>query len=350
MIHKIPAHLVERIIQEIAEGVQIGSKGGRLYVNARCPVCGDSKKCKRKKRFHIHENDDWYNVTCYNCGLNTNFQTMIKDFFPEYYDQINLVSHQNVKDYLESNFFQEKKTVNNEYADDHEKADKMIRAFLSKACIPLNIQSETPTYEKLRKYAVKKLKHRLIKQSIIDNMYFCVKGKYIWRVIIPFYNNHGQIYFFQGRDINPVTPSELRYKSCAIKDLEIHNKVYNYYTVNPDKTVYICEGLIDSMFIENSIALCNANIKGELTRHIKRDFPNRVWCLDNPWIDNTGRERTLQLLEQNEKCLVFPSKYKKIKDINDLAIKMKVDIIDRQFINENIFNGIYDVNKYKLVF
>ena len=67
-------------------------------------------------------------------------------------------------------------------------------------------------------------------------------------MIIPYYDNDNKIYFYEGRALINIEPKYL----SRVGD---YNNIYNYYTVDKNKIVTVLEGVIDSLFIENSISL-----------------------------------------------------------------------------------------------
>ena len=70
------------------------------------------------------------------------------------------------------------------------------------------------------------------------------------RLIIPFYDTTGKIFAFQGRAFGKEQP-----KYLTIKLDENKQKVYGLDKVSFQKPIYITEGLIDSLFIDNCLLL-----------------------------------------------------------------------------------------------
>jgi hypothetical protein len=347
---KYPKHAVEGLIKRIVQNATTLQKSsGKLVMNGRCPICGDSKKSKSKKRFWLHEDDDWYAITCYNCDLRTNLTALLKTYFPQEYEEMKGYL---IEEFKSGNMFRHKTSVSSKVEN---KPSNEIHIFLSEFfalnCLKLNKPvRNNALHEKLRKFAIKKMQERNIKEKFWKNFYFCYKGKYQWRVIIPFFDNNNLMYYFQARDINPNSTEETQKYITASFD-ELHfpdNRIYNYYNVDKEHPVFICEGLIDSLFLDNSIALCNANITGMNAEIIRNNFSNRIWIMDNPRKDNTGYLRILSLLEMGEKCFVIPKEYEDCKDLNDIALKLNVNILDDTLILNNIYHGSIDLAKFKI--
>lgn len=346
---KYPRYAVESLIKRIIEQAEVVHKGhGRLVMNGRCPVCGDSKKSKNKKRFWVHEDDDWYAVTCYNCELRTNLVSLLKTHYPEEYEDMKLYC---IEEIQSGNAFKEsarsKKKENKPSSELH----VFLCEFFDTHCIKLSKPCRhNKLHEKLRKFAVEKMEARNIKEKFWKDFYFCYKGKYKWRVIIPFRDENGLLYYFQGRDINPKSaPDTQKYLTSSFDGIKFpDNRMYNYYGVDETETVYACEGLLDSLFIDNALALCNANITGVNADLIKSKYRDRIWVLDNPWMDKTGYERALSLLEDGETCFIMPKDFRDCKDINDVALKMGVKKVPTQFIHDHTYSGSMDMMKLKV--
>lgn len=143
-------------------------------------------------------------------------------------------------------------------------------------------------------------------------------GKLSDRIIIPFDNPKGQIYFFQARTLGNGIPKYLN----AVSTLR---PIYNYYEADFDKPVMIVEGPIDSLFLENSIALLGTKYNDELLAPIKQKY----FIFDN---DSAGRTEAIKQLEKGEYVFLwkkFIRNFVFVKDkvdINNLAVLLKKEL------------------------
>jgi len=135
-----------------------------------------------------------------------------------------------------------------------------------------------------RKEALNYLKKRGITQEIIDKFQIgiCIDGEYGGRIIVPSFNKKGDLNFFVSRSWNP--KSRLKYKNPeAPKDFLI----FNESLIDWKKDIYIVEGVFDSFFLENSIALLgkfiNDNLWEKLYDKAKKDI---IICLDGDAFDD----------------------------------------------------------------
>ena len=78
------------------------------------------------------------------------------------------------------------------------------------------------------------------------------------RIVIPFFNSHGDVVAVQGRAINFKDEENARQtaKYITIKaDKSIDRLWYGLWRANTKKRVYVVEGPIDSLFLENAVAM-----------------------------------------------------------------------------------------------
>lgn len=349
---KFPHHIIESIFFEIIElATTVRKTSGKTVLRGRCPVCGDSQTHKYKTRFYCLEGPKHWAVICHNCGLSMSFLPFLKEHFP---DKANMLT-MSCFDMIKSGemFSRSKKFYKEEKIKPNQRIHNYLTAYFHRNCLKLDEKCEDPDKEKLRKYALSCMLKRKIPKYYIKQFFFCFRGLYNWRIIIPFIDGHGCYYNFQARDIHP-HPDEKRldkkYIFANFRDIELpSDKIYRQYQVSKTRTVYICEGIIDCMHIENAISLCNANVTGDKAELIRKEYPDRVWILDSPWTDKTGYERTVKLLEMGEKCFIIPENINGVvvKDINDIAKALNTETIKHDYINSNVISGKIAIMKLK---
>jgi transcription elongation factor Elf1 len=280
-----------------------------LY-NFRCPYCGDSQRHKSKARGYIYKLKNDHNYKCHNCGISRTFTNFLKDFDVVLYDQYVMERYKSGITGKNSNTpnpnFQFEKTV-----------------FEKKHKINLPTIAELNTEHPAKVY----LQDRKIPDKFLNQLYYCEnfkkwtnEQKYTFestdkdepRIIIPLTNN-GEIIGFQGRSLNK--NSKIKYITIILD--ENQPKIYGLDNIDWKKTVYITEGPIDSMFINNAIAMVGADIdKMFLLSNLDVDF---VIVYDN-------EKRNKQIVERMEKAIdlklpivIWPSNVNE-KDINDMVL------------------------------
>jgi transcription elongation factor Elf1 len=296
-----------------------------LYV-FRCPYCGDSVKNKNRTRGYIYKLKNDHNFKCHNCGVSRTFTNFLKDQDPALYDQYVMERYKSGLTGMASN------TPNPVF--------KSSKPIFSKKDFDLPRISELNNEHPARVY----LENRKIPKEYLRELYFCEnfkewtnKQKHTFdstqkdesRVIIPLKNN-GKIFGFQGRSLDKF--SKVKYITVILDDTQ--PKIYGLDKVNFDKDVYVVEGPIDSMFIENSIAMVGADLDREF--FLSKPKTNFIMVYDN-------EKRNKQIVNRMEKVIdaKFPiviwNKDIEEKDINDMFLAgMNV----KNLIESNVYRGL----------
>jgi len=188
----------------------------------------------------------------------------------------------------------------------------------------------TPLFAK----AIRVCVERKIPEEVWEKWFVSTGGMYHDRLIIPFYDDKNKIYNYQGRALyNEMTPKYLTRKGE-------HNCIYNYYKVDKNKPVIVFEGIIDSLCVTNSIAICGANKDVDLS-----EFKEIYYLLDN---DKTGKKVSIKLL-QEENYVFLWEKFKKdvkidVKDLNELCVKMNKTFTFeelKQYFSKSLYDKVF---------
>ena len=168
----------------------------------------------------------------------------------------------------------------------------------------------------------------------------CNRPKTLWvslkdpihknRLVIPFYDEFGDIVFYQSRTVFPTEklPKYLS-KSGSEKTL------FNLNNIDSElDTLFIFEGPIDACFVRNGVAV--AGIQESYSSYTQKQkdqlasFPlhDKTWVLDSQWQDKAAKIKTKKLAEQGESVFIWPEKYgKQFKDFNDMAIALDTNVL-----------------------
>jgi DNA primase len=128
-------------------------------------------------------------------------------------------------------------------------SDENIQISLPSEFIPLSKNNSTKQYYN---YAKQYLKDRGITDEIIKeyNIGYAYEGKYKNRIIIPSYDEYGDLNFFVSRSFRKwIKPKYLN------PDVEKQNIVFNENRINFDATIYLVEGPFDHIVTPNSLCL-----------------------------------------------------------------------------------------------
>lgn len=255
---------------------------------------------------------------CHNCNVSMPVEKWIKDYFPS-----------NYKMYIQEVLSYDNRIIEKEKPVENKSEIKKIEKHNTKFFVPI-LKGQGILFEK----SISLCKKRKIPESIWKKFFVAVGGSFKNRMIIPFFDDKENIYFYQGRALY----SWLDPKYLSRKGNEL-NAVYNYYLVNNAKPIICVEGPIDSMFINNSIAVSGLRVN-DVSLH------GKYFLLDN---DKAGKAKSIKLLKNGE-CVFLWKKYlkdlglyKNPKDINDLILMIdKNDKFTFEELKPYFSNSIYD--------
>jgi len=132
------------------------------------------------------------------------------------------------------------------------------------------------------------------------------------RLLIPFFDKEKRLHAYQGRALGN---SKVKYITIILDDSV--PKVYGLDSVNFDKTTYVFEGPIDSMFIPNSIATAGGDLVSAIGT--LNDKQNLVIVYDNePRSKDTVKKLDKAIMQGYSVC-IWPDNLEH-KDINDMVI------------------------------
>lgn len=121
------------------------------------------------------------------------------------------------------------------------------------------------------------LKSRNITELMIQiyGIGFCYGGDYANRIIIPSHDEEGRLNYFVGRSYlkNPWS----KYKN---PEVDKETLVWNEHLINWDETVYIVEGVFDSIFKPNSIPMLGKYMTNKLFNCLYDNAKRVVLVLD----------------------------------------------------------------------
>lgn len=284
------------------------------HFHARCPLCGDSKKSSRKKRFHL----DWHNGNpgyhCFNCGRTGSFLKL--------YVAIKGVSEaQAKKELFKYDSERIKKSLTREKPKEEKPAELKSYNYILDSCMSEDSKSIRSGY--LRGVIASFRRERQIPSEY--KLYYCFEGRYKNRIIVPVFKGNDIIYF-QGRRM-PGSSLEPKYLNPSTeKQIIIHNEEH----FDRDKYIIVTEGLIDAFMIGDQGTSC-------LGKEISSPFLEILFSLTDKGViialdnDEDGGKSLNKFLEKNEykgRCRYFlmPNKYKyHCKDANDIKTKYNIE-------------------------
>ena len=285
-----------------------------LY-NFSCPVCGDSQKKKTKARGYLYRVKDMMLYRCHNCGLSTTFGKLLERVDSDQYKRYVLARYSNGESKHTIHDEPEFKTVvikQTTLLDTVKTVSRLssehpVRKYLKQRKIPDAYWDELRLVNKFYTFV----------NRLIPNKFTSVDQDHP-RLIIPFYDKTGKLTGFQGRSFGKEKP-----KYITIMLDETAPKLYGLDKVNFTEKVYVVEGPIDSMFIDNSIAMAGADAT---KLPVNGDY---VFVYDNEPRNPEIVKRMQKHINNGDAIVVWPDNIGE-KDINDMIIagKSKSEIIE----------------------
>ena len=300
----------------------------------RCPVCGDSEKNPNKKRFYFYEAKSRYFVKCHNCGYSSTFEQFLKSYYDSVY-----------KEYKTENLFIKMSSQ----PEDTEKVEKSCT-------LPKELKFCVRA-DKLENghLCLEYLKSRKIPEEKYDRLYYTDSFKSVvsqidetkelakddCRLVIPFFDKNGNIFAAQGRSLSKDSNS-IRY--ITAKNKSSNERFYGIDKIDYSKTLYIVEGPLDSLFLDNAIAIAGSSVSDEY-------LPNHddiVFVYDNEKRNKEIVKKINSCIVKKFKVCIWPEEIEQ-KDINDMVLS-GIDV--KRVIKENTLAGLtaeLRFNKWKKV-
>ena len=319
MIHS-KVHIDIQWMNRISVGLQRFKKVKTNVWACRCPVCGDSKKSTKLTRFFFYVKKQNMLVWCHNCGYSKSFYNFMRD---QYGSQFEEYKRETLFDTFNQRVSTATKTTSavtltqtpDELLDVVECPSEGIDLEEFNR-IAINVMSLPETHP-----AVVFLKGRAFTEHEMRRLYYTDDFKSVAsmmneeagmnllakesRILIPFVNTDGVVEMLQGRALKD---SKMKY--ITIKAHDEVEKLYGLYEMDPAKTTYCVEGPLDSLFVDNCIATCDANLVRS-----KAD----VLIFDNQCRNRDVCRYMEQAIEEGRSLVIWPFSPNKKVDINDMV-------------------------------
>ncbi len=310
--------------------------------NFRCPICGDSRKHKNKARGFVYRKKASFFYKCHNCGVGLTFNNFLKHIDHGLYTEYRVEK------------YKEGETQGNTPIPDKSpfkfeapKFDKSMNKHLDNLSKFSDLKEDHP--------ALSYVKNRKIPKEHWDKLYLADKF-YEWsnsifpekfksinidypRLVIPFFDKSGEIFAYQGRAFGKEEPRYITLKIVSEKE-----KIYGLERINYDSHVYVVEGPLDSLFIDNCIAVAGADL------NLLELSPNSTTVIyDNEPRNKHTVERMFKSVDKNYHVVVWPQDLKQ-KDINDMYLSGIEDV--KSFIDVHTYQGLeayLKINQWKKI-
>jgi len=321
--------------------------------NFRCPHCGDSQKSQTKARGFVYQKKNDMFFKCHNCGMGQTLGNLIKFVDPSMH-----------KEYIFERFKEGKVVAKKEEPEFDFTPSRLLK---SKEKPFAEFTRYDRALRQLRRFdelvqthpAKQFVFNRQIPKEHFDKFFLATKfyefcneiqpGKFPDlkhdhpRVVIPFYDRAGKFFAFQGRAFGKEQP-----KYITIKFDETKQKIYGLDRIDLNKPVMITEGPIDSLFLDNAIAMAGADADGGIT--IQHQQCTMIF--DNEPRNEHIVNRMISAVDKNFNVCIWPESVREGKDINDLIISGKSAGQVQSLIHNNTHSGLsalQNINNWKRI-
>ena len=297
--------------------------------NFSCPMCGDSKKNKFKARGYFYRTKTNINYICHNCGSSMSLGNFIKSLDPHLYSQYQLEKYKN-------------ESHSNVARPDFSMAQE--KPVFSKSKINLPKLSDLEVTHPVRVYAESRKIPRLnelyyaedfrsFALSMFPETSSGIKKLHAndQRIVIPFYDEQNILQGVQGRTISN---SKIRY--ITLKMAEDSKKVFGLNKVDFSKTIYVVEGPLDSLFLDNCIAPMDAALYSVIQTVGNYDY---VFVFDHEPRNKEIVKHMSKAVKIGKKICVWPATIKS-KDINDMILSGMTSDQIKSIIDSNTFSDL----------
>ena len=300
--------------------------------NFRCPICGDSQKSKTKARGFVFQIKGKLVYKCHNCQASMDIGKFIDFLDPVL-----------AKEYRLEKFQESGKSTNKRSLKNLEKvvANKtpIFKVDVLKDLTPLdklNTSHPAREYVLSRKLPTESLyyteKFKEWTNSVKPNTFEDLRHDEP-RIIIPFRDTNGDTFGYQGRSL---APDGLRYITVLLDEDRV--KIFVLDTVNTSKRVYVVEGPLDSLLVDNGVAMAGADVS-----HVSElSGAELVYVYDNEPRNKQITDRIQKHISAGNAVVIWPQDVKE-KDINDMVLAGR----DVQSIMEsNTYKGLKSTLKF----
>jgi transcription elongation factor Elf1 len=305
---------------------------GEFLWNFSCPVCGDSLKNKTKARGYIYKKKEHFFFMCHNCHTSTTFQKFLKmedpmlyrEYVLESFVQSNTSNNINVADFMTKPTF------------DIPEAPRSILLTDAQSINGLSSYHPARQYLENRKVPLDNLYYVEDFAEFVKNL-FPDYSKMLYkepRIIIPFKDKDGNLLGIQGRAID--RDSKIKY--ITIKANENTPKIFGWNGLDTSKTVYVVEGPIDSLFLNNCVATMDAALyTAPRTIGIDKDY---IFVYDNEPRNKQIVSNIRKTIDLGYRVCIWPDTIKE-KDINEMVLSGLSPSILQHIIDINTHEGLH---------
>lgn len=323
-------YLDQKFLSLISNRLPLFKKKNDSLYNCRCIICGDSAKNRHKARGYFFNYKNELRYKCHNCDASMTFGNFLKTL-----DNL-LWSQYSLEKYSENNTV---KLTNNTSpivfeqpvfkAPEERLLDKLLdrldKLSDENEAVQFCLERKIPREKFSQLYYIKNIKDIVqLNQDYKES----IKGEES-RLVLPFYNVNGQLTGVTCRALHGET---LRYITVKVKDQE--PLLFGINEVDRTKQILVVEGPIDSLFLNNCVAVAGTSFGKVSTTGL--DTKKLTLIFDN----QPRNKEVCKIIEKNidmgYNVVIWPQSIEQ-KDINDMVVA-GIDVTN--IIRKNTFQGL----------
>ena len=301
-------YIDQKYVQLISHRVRNFKRKGSDLWNFSCPYCGDSQKNKSKARGFVYrqKNDLYYK--CHNCSMSTTVGKLIEYIDADLHAEYVLERYREGRtgkdtfvpnpkfDFAPVKFKPMKKIPDGITSFEELDSGHPAHTIFSQRGIPREHWKSIYYCSNFFEFT----------NSLIPNKYPSLEGDHP-RMIIPFFDEDGEMFAYQGRAFGNEKP---KYYTIILD--ETKPKIFGLDRLQKDKEYFVVEGPIDSLFLPNTIAVAQSDLRVPYDKSLCTLVP-----------DNEPRNKEIvrqieKFIDEGYRVTLWPHTIK-YKDINDMV-------------------------------
>ena len=322
---------------------------GRDTYIFRCPICGDSKKSSSKKRGYLYSTNDGAFFKCYNgCDSMSLYSFLARlsiDLARQYMSETFGASAKPKSDDFDGEVFKTgRKMV--QVVDEPEKAKRPKRKSILDSMLMVQ---DLGAGHRVREY----VESRKIPADV--ELYFAPNLNEVMKLIdaykerlfstdyqalmFPMRGIDGTLNYLQGRIL--FSNDKRRYATLELE--EGGPKFWGLDRADFTKPVYLFEGPIDAMMVDNGVAWAGGNLRAGAKYLEAFCQAGLILVYDRDFVENDQIFVDLfkSVRQDGRSVVIYDKEFTKFKDVNDAAVKggwsrQKI----QQYLESNTFTGL----------
>ena len=303
--------------------------------NAECPVCKEGKSAGRSRRLFYFPLKNY--LYCHNCSKSWNPFEWVKEVTSLTVPEILKRNKQKASDGTQVNIKVTAEPIKSVVIED-----------LPTESIDLSNSQQIDFYQ-ANTYVKLALEYcnsrRLFTAVNTCNKFFISLTDRVHRnrLVIPFYDKDNQLVCYQSRSL-----LSSQFPKYLTKEGE--KCLFGEDKIDPSiPYIFIFEGPIDAMFVRNAVAMAGTDASTKQQQLLNNSIGyEKIFVYDNDKGNTSLTKKIKNKLKNKQKVFVWPEKFNRFKDINEVCCHLKLDEFSWKFIVENSFSETEGLVKYTL--